>query len=128
MKSLSGHIHRNHNGLLFGKPRPLKRENNYSRVSTTNRKSAPRERTAIIMLRRKGYTYNQLSTAFERSTSYIYKTCRAAITRGTLPYRNFKVGVPFKTKLYCCGKRLGTLLFHFRSWLLFIEGTTDKPP
>jgi hypothetical protein len=128
VKSSFGHIHRNKDGLLTGQARPQKRENMYSRLSPTNRKAGTRERTAIIMLRRKGYTYNQLSVAFQRSTSYIYMACRNAISRGTLVYRNFKVGTPFKTKMFCCGSRLRTLLRRFSMWQAFISGATDKPP
>jgi hypothetical protein len=113
-------------GLVYGKPRK-KSENRYTRYTTTNRKAAPRERAAIIMLRNKGYTYNQLASAFERSANYIYKIIRTAMNRGTVAYRDYRAN-PHIMKMRTCLTRIGTLLFRFKDWTAFIKGEEDKPP
>jgi hypothetical protein len=140
VNSLSGHVTKTKDGLTYGKARGSyysaqhgyfllpKRENRYSRYTLTNKKTAPRERAAIIMLRKKGYTYNQLATAFERSTSYIYQVCRTAMNRGTLPYRNYKTGLTHMAKIITSGRRIGMLLLRFSGWLSFIKGEVEKPP
>ena len=127
VKSLSGHVHKSQDGLVYGKARKLKREIRYSRYTSTNRKAAPRERAAIIMLRNHGYTYNQLASAFERSTSYIYKVIRTAMNRGAVAFRDYRKN-PHLVKMQTCLTRIGTLLFRFNQWINFIEGTEDKPP
>jgi len=126
VNSLFGHVHRNSDGLVYGKPRK-KSENTPVRYTSTNRKAAPRERSAIIMLRRRGYTYNQLASAFERSTNYIYQVCRKAMNLGTLKYQNYKF-TPFLTKMLTCNNRLGTLIMRLFQWQKFIDGEEDKPP
>jgi hypothetical protein len=129
VKSLSGHVHKGHDGLVYGKPRKQsKRENRYCRTTATNRKTAPRERAAIIMLRKKGYTYNQLASAFIRSTSYIYKVIRNAMNCGVVSFHDYRAGISDLTKKLTCNNRLGTLILCFSSWIAFIEGAEDKPP
>jgi len=121
-----GHVTHGKDGLVYGKPRK-KSENRSIRYSATNRKAAPRERAAIIMLRNKGYTYNQLASAFERSTNYIYKIIRTAMNRGAVAYRDYREN-PHLVKMQTCLNRIGTLLFRFNQWTAFIEGLEDKPP
>jgi len=107
-----------------------KSENTYQRGTSTNRKTSPREKTTIIMLRNFGYTYNQLASAFERSTNYIYKIIKIAKKRGclnTAALTDHRKG-HISNRIRAAGNRLGTLLYIFSQWTAFIEGTEDKPP
>lgn len=127
VNSSFGHVHRTRDGLVIGQPRKQNRENRYTRDTTTNRKTGKREKAAVIMLRRKGYTYNQLASAFERSSSYIYRIIRKAMNNGSVKYRDYRV-IPYITKMLSCNNRLGMLFVRFNEWMAFINGETDKPP
>jgi len=128
MKSLSGNIVRKgRRGLLYGKARKQ-----YTRTASPAsgfkmRSPLKRENTAIIMLTKKGYSINQLSKAFTRSTSYIYKVVRNAITRGTTHFLD-KRKLPSTVRLRCSSIRRKTLDRYITGWILFAQGIGDKPP
>jgi len=127
VKSSFGHVTRSKDGYLIGKPRKNS-ENRYERYTLTNRKAGKHERTSIIMLRRLGYTYNQLSSTFERSTSYIYRVCRKAMNLGTIAYADYREGISHQNKLRDSTRRMGIILCFFSQWTNFIDGVEDKPP
>jgi hypothetical protein len=126
MKTSFGHCHRTNDGLLIGKPRSYTR---YGNVATgyKKRKSGPREKVAIIKLRRLGYSINQLSKAFSRSTSFIHKAIRTGITRGIIHMVQMRK-LPSAARLRCSSIRRKTLDSYIQGWLMFAAGIGDKPP
>jgi hypothetical protein len=87
----------------------------------------PREKAAIIKLTNLGYPINQLSKVFGRSTSFIHKTVRTAITRKIAHFID-KRKLPAKTRLACSTKRWINLQKWIEIWMPFIMGEVDRPP
>ena len=89
--------------------------------------SLPREKCAIMKLSKLGYSINQLADAFGRSTSFIHKTVRTAITRGINRFID-KRKLPSQTRLMCSAVRRKMLTKYLPQWMAFICGEEDKPP
>lgn len=91
-------------------------------------KSLPREKTAIIKLRKLGaYSINQLSKASGRSTSWIAKVLNDARRLGSLVFRDNRK-LPRKALLWNCRKSLKTCFDAFQLWQPFILGEEEEPP
>ena len=86
-----------------------------------------RERAAIIKLTNKGYSINQLSEVFGRSTSFIHKVVRTSITRKIAHFID-KRKLPASTRLRCSSIRRKMLQRWITLWMPFILGETDRPP
>jgi len=127
MKSLSGNLTRNRDGLLFGKPRKTYTRTTPVKSGFTKRRVLKRENTAIIKLRRLGYSINQLANAFGRSTSFIHKAIRIGITRGIIHMVQMRK-LPSAARLRCSSLRRKMLDSYIQGWLLFASGVGDKPP
>jgi hypothetical protein len=87
----------------------------------------PREKTAIIKLRRLGYTISALTKFTGRSASMIHKVLKfneaiGAITRGDLRK------IPNQLRLRTAQKHRLTIERFMQLWEAFILGETDKPP
>ena len=98
----------------------------------TKYKNNPHENIAIIKLTRLGYTINQIQTALasilpQRSTSYIHKTIRTAITRGILHFID-KRKLPNSIRLRTSSIRMKNLWKWITAWESFFLGTSEKPP
>jgi hypothetical protein len=88
-------------------------------------KSLPREKCAIVKLTNLGYSINQLSAVFGRSTSYIHKCTRAVSN-----FSSFvdKRKLPSSIRLLTSSSRRRNLAKWFSLWEAFIFGEVDKPP
>ena len=87
----------------------------------------PREKAAIIMLRKKGYPMNMLSKALGRSLSFIHRVLRTAITRRTLHVVDMRK-LPGNVRLYCHNSRWRTLMRFMPAWESWILGEGEEPP
>jgi hypothetical protein len=90
-------------------------------------KNNPRENVAIIKLRRLGYSINQLADAFGRSTSFIHKRLRTAISRGIIHMVQMRK-LPSSIRLLTSSRRRRMLQTYLPLWEAFILGEGDKPP
>jgi hypothetical protein len=90
-------------------------------------KALAREKTAIIMLRNKGYSMTHLSKAFGRSTSWIFE-----ILKNAKPFKLIHIHdnrkLPRRSLLLGCRKRLYSLLSWMKLWQPFIFGEEGEPP
>jgi hypothetical protein len=90
-------------------------------------KPLPREKAAIVMLRKKGYPINMLATFLGRSTSFIHRILRFNVDVGNLRYMNMRK-FQAKTRMRECGFLWKTLESLRVAWERFILGEGDKPP
>ena len=94
---------------------------------TVHVKPLTREKCAIVKLCKFGYSINQLSNALGRSTSYIARVIRTAITRGITHYLD-KRKLPSQIRLATSSRRRKMLERYLPLWEAFMLGETDKPP
>jgi transposase len=90
-------------------------------------KPLPREKCAIIKLTNLGYSINQLSDAFGRSTSFVHKCVRNSINVGIAHFVS-KRKMPSQIRLACAANRRRMLQKWISLWEAFILGEVDKPP
>jgi hypothetical protein len=86
-----------------------------------------RENAAIIKLTRLGYSINQLNTVLGRSTSYIHKVIKNAISFGILTFldKRKSTGPDRALKSKIRANQLEKLI---SAWMPFILGESDRPP
>lgn len=86
-----------------------------------------RENAAIIKLTRLGYSINQLNTVLGRSTSYIHKVIKNAISVGALKFfdKRKSTGPDRALKSKIRANQLEKLI---SAWMPFILGESDRPP
>lgn len=121
------HAHRSKDGCVYNKPRKQYTRTHPAKTGFVKIKNNPRENIAFIKLRRLGYSINQLANAFGRSTSYIHKRIRIAITRGNIHMVEMRK-LPSQIRLRCSSIRRSTLFKFLPGWEAFILGETDEPP
>jgi hypothetical protein len=90
-------------------------------------KPLPREKAAIILLRKHGYTMNQLSEAFGRSTSFIHRVLRNAIMLHSIHSSDLRK-LPHKHKLFNSVRRWMNLYLQMPNWETWILGEEERPP
>jgi AraC-like DNA-binding protein len=90
-------------------------------------KPLPREKAAIIKLTNLGYSINQLSAVFGRSTSYVHRIVRNAIKYRISRFVD-KRKLVSAIRLSCAVKRRKSLDRWLNLWMPFIFGEVDKPP
>jgi hypothetical protein len=110
----------------FHRRRP-KRKDPYPK-HTIHIKSLPREKAAIIMLYRKGFSINILNEFLGRSTSYIWKTIKKAISSGSLRKIEKIQGLSCSGRLRSSSSRRRMIAKYGEGWTAFILGEVDKPP
>jgi hypothetical protein len=126
MRSPFGNVVRK-DGLLFGKPRK-KYTRQHPYPETINRfKPLPREKSAIVILRKHGYSINLISKALGRSRSYVYRTLRFNLNIGNLRYFDMRK-LPNKTRKWSSRLRWKTLMELWQKWEAWMLGEGDKPP
>jgi hypothetical protein len=94
---------------------------------TVHVKPLQREKASIIKLSKFGYSINQLSHAIGRSTSYISRVLRTAITRGITHFLD-KRKLPSQIRLATSSRRRKMLERYMPLWEAFMLGETDEPP
>jgi len=121
-------VHSKYGGELYAIPRdPYTRSKPYPE-HIDHFKALPREKTAIIQLRRLGsYSINQLSKASGRSTSWIHKILNDARRLGLLR-KDDNRKLPRKAILLGAKKKLFSCFSAFKLWESFILGEGDEPP
>ena len=88
----------------------------------------PREKAAIVMLRRKyGYSTNQLADAFTRSASQIHRILKVNQALGALHLKDLR-RLPCRIKKLAAVRQRRQLRFYMGKWLGFILGVEDRPP
>jgi hypothetical protein len=120
-------LKRHNDGCVYGKTRKAYTRTKPIKSGWLKINPLPREKCAIIKLSKYGYSINQLSDAFGRSTSYIHKALRTAITRGVTHFLD-KRKLPAQTRLRCSLIRQKMLTKYLPQWMAFIFGEEDKPP
>jgi hypothetical protein len=122
------HLHRSKDdGCVYGFTRKQYTRTHPYPKGTVHVKPLQREKAAIIKLSKFGYSINQLSNATGRSTSYIYRVIRTAITRGITHFLD-KRKLPVQTRLATSSRRRKILERFMPLWEAFMLGETDKPP
>ena len=86
-----------------------------------------RERAAYIKLRRVGLSINQISKAFGRSTSQIFKVIKNAEGLQTLRGYDLRK-LPSHIRRRSASFRWQTLMKHLSAWEMWIAGCGEKPP
>ena len=86
-----------------------------------------REKAAYIKLRRVGLSINQISKAFGRSTSCVFRTIKTAEAYKTL--RRFDMRkLPFQARMRAASFRWTLLLKLLKAWEAWICGEEEEPP
>ena len=114
-------------GCVYAKVRKQYTRNHPYPTNTMHIKSLPREKCAIVKLTNLGYSINQLSNVFGRSTSFIHRCIQTSIIRGISHFVN-KRKLPSQTRLACSASRRRMLIKYMVLWEAFIFGEVDKPP
>jgi len=114
-------------GCVYGLPRKQYTRTHPYPQGTIHVKPLPREKCAIIKLSKFGYSINQLSQALGRSTSYIHRIVKTAITRGLIRFID-KRKLVSQTRLATSARRRVMLQRYLPAWEMFMLGETDKPP
>ena len=115
-------------GCVYGKSRKRYVRNHPYPATTIHIKTLPREKTAIIKMRRLGhYSINMLATVFSRSRSYIHKILSNAEKYKVIPKikRNM---VSDTIRKYNSRRMINRLFAWYRAWEAFILGEVDRPP
>lgn len=86
-----------------------------------------REKTAIIKLRRLGYSINNLSSFFGRSRSVIHRILKTYAAY-TPAFRVELRKLPNRVRLLAAIKQRANMDFQINRWLPFVFGEVDKPP
>jgi len=87
----------------------------------------PREKTAYIILRRRGYTISGLSRLFGRSTSVIRRILKVAEKRGVLRAWDLRK-IPPRVRRLQRARIERTMVCLVRAWEAFMLGEGGKPP
>jgi hypothetical protein len=87
----------------------------------------PREKTAILKLRKLGYSVNQLSTFFGRSVSLIHRIVKFNEIIGAIPHLNLRT-MPNRVRLLGAQNHRFTMERYIQLWEAFILGEVDRPP
>ena len=88
----------------------------------------PREKATITMFaHRFGYSTNLIAEFFGRSTSYVHRIVRTAITRGTARFIDKRIS-PNKTRLLAASNRRKMMEKYFPLWQAFLCGEEAEPP
>ena len=127
MKSRFGNLIRTRDGLLFGKPRKKYTRTHPYPKNTMRIKSIPREKAAIVILRKLGYPINMIARALGRSQSLIHRTLRFNIVIKNLTGIDMRK-LPNQIRLRCCITRWNTLTRLWPAWEAWILGEGEKPP
>jgi hypothetical protein len=91
-------------------------------------KPLPREKAAIIILRRKwGYTVTALAAWSGRSTSYIHRILNKNATLGILHYGNLRK-IPNRIRQMAKRRMENNLRIYGEAWMMWLEGIGEKPP
>lgn len=113
--------------LVYGcKRKPYTRKHPYPE-KTLRINPLPREKAAVIMLRRKGYPINMLSKFLGRSTSYIHRILKTAKLRLTLRHVDMRK-LPNQTRICQSRNRWRNFQKFWTAWEQFITGECDRPP
>ena len=124
----SKNLRRSHKDeCVYGFTRKKYTRNHAYPAGTVHVKPLQREKCAIIKLCKFGYSINQLSQAIGRSTSYIQRVVRIAITRGLTHFLD-KRKLPNQTRLATSSRRRKMLERYMPLWEAFMLGETDNPP
>ena len=126
MRSPFGNVVRK-DGLLYGKPRKKYTRQHPYPETIIRVKPLPREKSAIILLRKHGYSINTISKALGRSYSYVYRTLRFNINIGNLRYFDMRK-LPSKMRKWCSPRQWETLMSLWQKWEDWILGEGEKPP
>jgi len=86
-------------------------------------KFLPREKASYIMLRRLGYSLQELSETFGRSTSVLHRILKRAGFRLTDLRK-----LPARVRKLAHARRTRTMMFLARAWEAFMLGEGEKPP
>jgi hypothetical protein len=87
-----------------------------------------REKVAILFLRKKkGYSINILSKAFNRSASLIHQIIKFNTLIGNLKKFDNRA-LPQYIKKIATTRQTQQLSFYMEKWVAFILGEGDKPP
>lgn len=87
----------------------------------------PREKAAIVLLRKHGYAINTIAGALGRSTSFIHKILRFNVNVGNLRFIDMRK-LPGQIRLRCASIRWNTLQKFIGAWEKWILGEGEKPP
>lgn len=87
----------------------------------------PREKAAIIKLRRLGHRINHIAKFLGRSTSYVYRVITTAQKRGILTHFDMRK-MPNQMRRIASAQRWTTMLKLWQQWEAWILGEGDKPP
>lgn len=86
-----------------------------------------REKAAYIKLRRVGLSINQISKAFGRSTSCVFRVLKRAEALKTL--RRFDMRkLPYQARMRACSFRWARMLKLLHLWEAWICGEEEQPP
>jgi hypothetical protein len=125
---LPRHASRNRkDGCTYNLPRKQYTRTKPYPTGTMHIKPLQREKCAIIKLTKLGYSINQLSQALGRSTSYIQRVVKTAITRGLTHFLDKRKMVS-TIRLATSSRRRAMLQKYLSLWEAFILGEGDKPP
>jgi len=121
-------LSRHKDGCVYGRTRKQYTRNHPYPSTTIHVKSLPREKAAIIKMRRLGhYSINMLAEVFGRSRSFIHKTISHAESLKLIPKlkRNMLSDAMRKINSH---RMLKALFGWYSAWESFILGDQDKPP
>jgi|Deesub1362A_J573_1020465.scaffolds.fasta_scaffold00566_15 hypothetical protein len=127
MNSFFSNVVRGKDGFLYGKPRKKYERKHPYPEHVLRIKPLPREKSAIVILRRKGYRINMLSKIFGRSTSFIHRVLKRNISFGVLKPMDMRK-MPDKTRKYYSKIRWNMLLKCWEKWEAWIFGEGEEPP
>lgn len=114
-------------GCVYGYTRkPYIRRTPYPK-GTVHIKPLKRENAAYIKLTKLGYSINQLSEAFGRSTRYIHKIVRNEVKIGYLRLID-KRKLPHAIRMRTSSIRRKMLRNYLKLWENWILGEGEKPP
>lgn len=111
----------------YARPRKNYKRTHPYPTTTYHFKPLPREKTVVMMLTKKGYSINQLAKGLGRSTSYIHRIVRTAITRGITHFLD-KRKLPSQIRSATSINRMKRLQKWLTLWEPFLLGEVDKPP
>jgi hypothetical protein len=94
---------------------------------TMHFKPLPREKPAIIIMKRHGNRINHIAKALGRSTNYVWRVLHNAYLRGTL-HKDDKRKMEGKTRLRMANFYWRKLQKFMHAWEKWILGEGDKPP
>lgn len=87
----------------------------------------PREKAAVILWRKHGYSISHIAAVFHRSCSSIQGILKNAESLGVVLRRDYRK-IPNQMRLRINAARRQIMGNHMRAWLAWIAGEGDKPP